>query len=134
MMSADVPPPPPAIHELAPCPDRPNCVSSLAEDDDNRVEPLAFEGEPEEALARLRRIIEEMPRATVDEVDGAYLKARFKSRVFGFTDDLELLVDAQAGVVHVRSASRVGYSDFGVNRKRVEEIRSRFRLEPTTNL
>ena len=126
MMSADVPPPPPAIHELAPCPDRPNCVSSLAEDEEHRVEPLPLDGKPEEALERLRRIIEEMPRATVDEADEEYLKARFKSRVFGFTDDLELQVDAEAGVIHVRSASRVGYSDLGVNRKRVEEIRSRF--------
>ena len=127
MMSADVPPPPPAIHELAPCPDRPNCVSSLAEDDTHRIEPLPLEGEPEEALERLRQIIEEMPRATVDEIEAGYLKARFRSRVFGFTDDLELVVDSEAGVIHVRSASRVGYSDLGVNRKRVDEIRSRFR-------
>ena len=123
MMTADMPPPPPAIHQLAPCPDRPNCVSSLAEDAEHRIEPLPLEGTPEEALARLRRIIEEMPRTSVDEVGDGYLKARFRSRIMRFVDDLELVVDAQSGVVHVRSASRIGYSDWGVNRKRVEEIR-----------
>ena len=125
-MSADLPPPP-AIHRLAPCPDRPNCVSSLAEDASHRVEPLPLDGTPEQALARLREIIEAMPRVTVDEVGEAHLKARFRSRLFGFTDDLELVVDAQAGIIHIRSASRVGYSDLGVNRSRVEAISSRYR-------
>lgn len=127
MMTADMPPPPPAIHQLAPCPDRPNCVSSLAEDPEHRIEPLPLEGTPEEALARLRRIIEEMPRTSVDEVGDGYLKARFRSRIMRFVDDLALVVDAEAGVVHVRSASRIGYSDWGVNRKRVEEIRARLK-------
>lgn len=129
MMTADLPPAPPAIHQLAPCPQRPNCVSSLAEDDAHRVEPLPLDGAPGEALARLREIIEQMPRSRVDESGEAHLKARFRSRLFGFTDDLELRVDAEAGVIHVRSASRVGYSDLGVNRKRVEKIRSRYAIE-----
>ena len=126
-MTADLPPPPPAIHELAPCPDRPNCVSSLAQDEDHRVEPLRLDGTPDEALARLREIIAAMPGATVDEVGEGRLKARFRSRVFGFVDDLEMAVDAAAGMIHVRSASRIGYSDLGVNRRRVEEIRKRYR-------
>ena len=129
MMAADLPPPP-AIELLAPCPDRPNCVSSLAEDADHRVEPLPLEGNPEEALARLNGIIEAMRGATVDEVRDGRLKARFRSRVFRFVDDLEMVVDESAGVVHVRSASRVGYSDLGVNRKRVETIRERYRAGP----
>ncbi len=124
-MPADAPPPP-AIHRLAPCPDRPNCVSSLAEDRAHRVEALRLDGKPEEALARLREIIEAMPRATVDEVGQAHLKARFHSRLFRFTDDLELVVDAPAGLIHVRSASRVGRWDLGVNRNRVEAIRSAY--------
>ncbi len=126
MMAADLPPPP-AIHRLAPCPDRPNCVSSLAEDAAHRVEPLPLEGTPEEALGRLREIIEAMPGATVDEVGEGRLTARFRSRVFRFVDDLDLVVDAAAGVVHVRSASRVGYSDLGANRRRVEAIRADYR-------
>jgi len=125
-MVADLPPPP-AVRRLAPCPNLPNCVSSLAEDAAHRVEPLPLDGPPEQALVQLREIIEAMPRATVDEFGGSHLKARFRSRLFRFTDDLELVVDAQAGVIHVRSASRIGYSDRGVNRSRVELIRSRYR-------
>lgn len=124
-MAADLPPPP-AVIELAPCPNSPNCVSSLAQDATHRVEPLPLDGSPEEALARLREIIEAMPRATVDEVGQTHLKARFRSRLFRFVDDLDLVVDAQAGRIHIRSASRVGKSDLGVNRSRVEAIRARY--------
>lgn len=88
MMSADLPPTPPAIHQLAPCPDRPNCVSSLAEDSAHRVDPLPLDGAPDQALARLREIIEAMPRASVDEVGEGRLKARFRSRLFRFTSTL----------------------------------------------
>jgi uncharacterized protein (DUF1499 family) len=125
-MVADMPPSPPAIHQLAPCPDKPNCVSSQAEDERHRVEPLPLDSTPEEALDRLRQIIEAMPRATVDEAGDGRLRARFRSRIFGFVDDLEMAVDPEAGVIHVRSASRVGRSDLGVNRRRVEEIRTRY--------
>lgn len=125
MMSAELPPPP-AVHQLAPCPERPNCVSSLARDATHRVEPLPLRGSPEQALARLREIIEAMPRTSVDELGERHLKARFRSRIFRFVDDVELVVDAEAGLVHVRSASRLGYSDRGVNRQRVEAIRSRY--------
>jgi uncharacterized protein (DUF1499 family) len=125
MMPAELPPPP-AVHQLAPCPERPNCVSSLARDATHRVEPLPLRGSPEQALARLREIIEAMPRTSVDELGERHLKARFRSRIFRFVDDVELVVDAEAGLVHVRSASRLGYSDLGVNRQRVEAIRSRY--------
>jgi uncharacterized protein (DUF1499 family) len=127
-MAADQPPP--AIHELAPCPERRNCVSSLATDPGQRVEPLPLAGEPAEALARLAEIIEAMPRARVVESAEGYLRAEFRSLLFGFVDDLELAADPAAGVVHVRSASRVGASDLGVNRRRVERIRSRYRPPP----
>lgn len=126
MMAADLPPPPPAIQRLAPCPRSPNCVSSLATDAVHRVEPLTLGGSPELALARLGEILEAMPRAQVTERDEGYLKARFRSLVFGFVDDLELAVDVAAGVIHVRSASRVGRADLGVNRRRVERLRARY--------
>ena len=124
MMPADLPPP--AIHELAPCPETPNCVSSLAPKGGHWVGPLPLRGAPDEAMERLREIVEAMPRTTVDEFADGYLKARCRSLLFRFVDDLELLVDAEAGVIHVRSASRVGRSDLGVNRRRVEEIRARY--------
>jgi len=78
----------------------------------------------QDATGALRRIVESFPRTTIVTVDGDYLHATFASRIFRFVDDVEFLVDRDAGVVHVRSASRVGYGDMGVNRRRVEEIRS----------
>ena len=111
---------------LAPCPSTPNCVSSQADDADHRVEPLRFEGAPETALRRLERIIEALPRARVVSRGKDYMHAEFRSRVFGFVDDVEFLLAPADGLIHVRSASRVGYSDLGVNRERVAELRRRF--------
>lgn len=111
---------------LAPCPDSPNCVSSQATDAAHRVEPLAFNGGAEQALARLRRVIEGFPRARIVREEGPRLRAEFTSLVFRFVDDADLHLDATARVIHVRSASRVGRYDFGVNRRRVEAIRRRF--------
>jgi uncharacterized protein (DUF1499 family) len=111
---------------LAPCPGAPNCVSSVAADAAHRVEPLRFTGPPAAALERLRKIIEALPRARVTRADATSLHAEFTSWLFRFVDDVDCVVDADAGVIHVRSASRVGYSDLGVNRKRVEQIRAAF--------
>ena len=112
-------------HWVRPCPDRPNCVCSR---DDaparNQVGPLAFSGDPAAAFAKLRDIVASLPRTTIVSETGDRLHAVCRTRL-GFADDLEARLDAQAGVVHVRSASRVGYHDFGVNRKRVETLRRR---------
>ena len=109
--------------QITPCPKSPNCVSSLARDPGHRLEPLLHDAEDSDALARLRRIIEAMPRTKIVQATPEYLRAEFKSSIFGFVDDLELVVGEVPGVIHVRSASRVGYWDFGVNRRRVELIR-----------
>ena len=110
---------------LAPCPGSPNCVSSEEKAGLFRVEPLAFTGTPEEAWARLKRTVQEMGGKIRKESDG-YLWATFRSKVFQFVDDMEFRMDAANKVIHVRSASRLGYSDLGVNRKRVETLRARF--------
>lgn len=110
---------------LAPCPRKPNCVSSQATDRKHAVEPIRFSGDPTAAMSKLREVVEGM-QGKVVEAEGDYLYAEFSSRIFGFVDDFELLCDREAGVVHVRSASRVGYGDLGVNRRRVEEVRRRF--------
>ncbi len=107
---------------LAACPDRPNCVSSFAEDEEHRVEPLALDGEPATALAKLKRILEAMPRTVVADASGNYLRAEATSVIFRYVDDLEILIDAGDGKIHLRSASRVGYSDLGVNRRRVQAL------------
>lgn len=112
---------------LAPCSERPNCVSSLAPAGDARhhVAPIAS-GAARDPIAVLRRVIEAMPRATIVESGAGRLRAEFRSRWIGFVDDVDFLNDGQAGLIHVRSASRVGYSDLGVNRRRVEAIRDAY--------
>jgi uncharacterized protein (DUF1499 family) len=109
---------------LQPCPDSPNCVSSQADDAAHRVEPLPLDESPD-GLDALRHAILAMPRTRLVEDRRGYVHAEFRSRVFRFVDDLELLADPDDGVAHVRSASRIGYSDFGANRERVEAIRER---------
>ncbi|MHC4845229.1 MAG: DUF1499 domain-containing protein [Planctomycetota bacterium] len=110
----------PTDGRLPDCPGSPNCVTTQA----GELPPLPFDGPPADAMARLRAIVEAMPRATVVESDDTYLHAEFRSAVFRFVDDVQCLLDEQAGVIHVRSASRVGYSDLGVNRRRVEALRA----------
>jgi uncharacterized protein (DUF1499 family) len=114
-----------AQHRLAPCSDKPNCVSSQAQGRAH-VSALAFTGAPEAAMARLTKILQAMPRVRVVTAEGGYLHAEVQSRVMRFVDDLEFVLDAAGSVIHVRSGARVGYWDFGVNRRRVEAIRTRF--------
>ena len=108
---------------LAPCKPSPNCVSSQADpaDREHYIAPIAFRG----SMADLRRAVESMERASVITADASYLYAEYRTKLLRYVDDLELFHDAAAGVVHVRSASRRGRRDFGVNRKRVEELRAR---------
>lgn len=107
---------------FAACKPTPNCVSSQADpaDREHYIAPIAYSG----TLHELRRAVESMTRATVVREGGNYLYAEFKSALLGYVDDVELLLDEKAALVHVRSASRLGRSDFGVNRKRIEELRA----------
>jgi len=111
---------------LATCPSSPNCVSSLANASQHRVTPLQMNGTATESMRQLHAIIASMPRSRVVTADDDYLHAEFRSAVLGFVDDLELLVDETKGIIHVRSASRLGYSDLGANRRRVEQLRARY--------
>ena len=111
---------------LAPPKRTPNNVSSQADPSDREhyVEPIALSASVAEAMAAAKRVIEGMERAAIVREEPGYLYAEFRSRMLGFVDDLELLYDERAGVFHVRSAARLGRTDFGVNRKRVETLRS----------
>jgi uncharacterized protein (DUF1499 family) len=111
---------------LSPCPKSPNCVSSLSEDESHYVAPLAYETTLEEAREKLILIINSMKHSEIVTAETNYIHAIFKSALFRFVDDVEFSFDDQRKVIDVRSASRTGYSDLGVNRKRVEEIRKRF--------
>lgn len=108
---------------FAPCPESPNCVSSYADDEVHGIDPLPL---PEQdPIARLVTVIGAMPRTEIVTREDDYLHATFTSLVFRFVDDVEFRVDRDAGVIHVRSASRVGYGDMNVNRSRVESIREK---------
>lgn len=108
--------------QLANCPDRPNCVSSLAREARHAVAPFQLKGDAADWRA-IRDFIAEQPRLTVVTANEEYLKAECKSRLFGFVDDLELRLNPTNGHIDIRSASRVGYFDLGVNRRRVETLR-----------
>jgi len=110
---------------LASCGRRLNCVSSHAEPSDAQryVAPIPFKGGAARAMAAARKAVERMRRATVIRQEGNYLYAEFRSRLMGFVDDVEFTFDENAGLLHVRSASRLGRRDFGVNRERVEALR-----------
>ncbi|AFY78529.1 hypothetical protein Ple7327_3310 [Pleurocapsa sp. PCC 7327] len=110
--------------KLAPCPGSPNCVNSQSQDPKSKIDPL-----PPVAIADLRKVIESMERTTIIEQTDNYLYAEFKSKLMGFVDDVEFYLDSNENVIHVRSASRLGQSDLGVNRKRVEEIRAKLQAK-----
>ncbi|MEA5471113.1 DUF1499 domain-containing protein [Spirulina sp. 06S082] len=106
--------------KLAPCPGTPNCVSSQSTKSQEKIAPL-----PMTSIAQLRKVIEGMELTKIIKETDNYLYAEFKSKLMGFVDDVEFYLDSNAKVIHVRSASRLGKSDLGANRKRVEEIRAK---------
>ena len=110
---------------LAHCPDSPNCVSSQADQHDEKhyIGPLTYRGTKETALASIDRILASYPRVTVVEQRKDYIHAEFKSAIMGFVDDVEFYCPDKK-MIHVRSASRLGYSDLGANRKRIERLRN----------
>lgn len=108
------------------CPDSPNCVSSLASDSAHFVTPLTFNDQPEVALQRLKAALLTEKRVTIVKEQTDYLHGEVRSLIFRFVDDVEFTLVPEQGVFQIRSSSRVGYSDFGVNRRRIERIRQRF--------
>jgi uncharacterized protein (DUF1499 family) len=108
---------------LAACPDSPNCVNSQASDAQHAIEPLPLKGSPEQTQAHLKALLSEEPQVRLVEEAPGYLRAEFSSTLMRFVDDVEFMIGASA--VDVRSASRLGYSDFDVNRKRIEQLRQR---------
>lgn len=106
--------------KLAACPGTPNCVNSQSEDAQSKIAAL-----PGVSIAELKKVVAAMTGATVIEETDNYLYAEFKSKLMGYVDDVEFYLDSATNSIQVRSASRLGKSDLGVNRKRVEEIRSK---------
>lgn len=115
--------------QLSPCPITPNCVYSQATAKSDFIEPLYFTGTQLEAKERLIKVLKGMPRTTIIEEQNDYIRAESASAVFGFVDDLEFYFPVEESgtiIIQTRSASRLGLSDLGVNRRRIEGIRDKF--------
>ena len=123
--------------ELTQCPSTPNCVSSQAKNDKHYIEPLIVKGTAAEVKKRLLNVLNQQPGVEIIVDDVNYVRATFTSKLFRFVDDTEFYFPSitlkeitspdktpKEIVIHMRSASRVGYSDLGANRKRLERIRS----------
>ena len=111
---------------FAPCPGSPNCVLSLQSDAKHRILPLAYTGSLEVAKERLNQVILSHENARIITQNRDYWHVEFTSRWMSFVDDVEFYFMESEELIHVRSASRMGYYDYEVNRKRVEKIRFRF--------
>jgi len=110
---------------LPPCPDTPNCVSTQATDA-HAIPPIRYRSAQPEAMQRLLAVLRAVPRTTIVQSGADSIRVEFHTRIFRFVDDAQFLFDDKTKTIHFRSASRVGHSDLGVNRRRMEEIRRAF--------
>jgi uncharacterized protein (DUF1499 family) len=115
------------MRPLATCPSSPNCVSTSSPPQDSRhaILPYKYSKPRSDAKAVLKTVIAGLPRTKLVEEDETYLHYEFTSLLLRFVDDVEFLFDDETKTIHFRSASRTGYGDLGVNRRRMEDIRSR---------
>ena len=114
--------------KLAGCPAKPNCVSTQASAGLHKIEPFRFTGPAAAAMSAIKAALARHPNAHVVTETADYLHVEFTTRLLRYVDDVEFHIDEANRVVHFRSASRVGYSDWGVNRKRMESLRAHFDL------
>ena len=110
--------------KLSPCPDTPNCVSSDSTGSNDSISAIKIDSSKPDLWHSIREAVLELPRTIIVSETSDYLHAECKSAFFGFVDDLELHLRASENIIAIRSASRLGSSDFGVNRKRVEQLRN----------
>lgn len=113
-----------AMKILAPCPSSPNCVSTQAADQSRQIAPYRYQQNLAGAQNTLKTIINRLPRTRLVEENDGYLHYEFTSFLLRFIDDVEFVFDDATKMIQFRSASRTGYSDLGVNRRRMEEIRT----------
>ncbi len=113
-------------NQLTPCPESPNCVSSFEDEKDETHYIKGYsirQAKPEASWSLLKSIIEKNDSAEIISADDSYIYAEFTSGIMRFVDDTEFMLDAENKLIHLRSASRLGYKDFNVNRERLEAIR-----------
>lgn len=108
--------------KLSPLSRKPNCVSTQSVDPRKKVPAITYQLSLSEQMQQVIRVIESMPGSTIKQCTGNYLYAVFTSKIMRFKDDLEIYLDDATKTLHFRSASRIGYSDLGVNRKRYERF------------
>jgi uncharacterized protein (DUF1499 family) len=113
--------------KLTACPATPNCVNSQvsAIDIEHSIKPIEVGGDTQRIMADLKLAVQSIPRFTIIKETNNYLSVQFTSNLMGFVDDVEFYLDDTGKAIQVRSASRLGESDLGVNRQRIEEIRSK---------
>lgn len=111
---------------LAGCPATPNCVSTESQRQDQEIAPLPLDRPADEALARLEQVLRSFYGVRIVQSRDNYLHAEFRTLLLNFHDDVEIFIDEAAGKIHLRSASRVGHSDLGANRRRSDAIRRRY--------
>jgi uncharacterized protein (DUF1499 family) len=109
--------------QLSPCPDTPNCVATRNADPSHAIAPIPYHGDRDVALETLLKVLAAVPRTTIIERQPDYVRVEFSSRLMGFVDDGEFYLPADRKVIQMRSAARLGESDLGVNRRRLEQIR-----------
>jgi uncharacterized protein (DUF1499 family) len=112
--------------KFSPCPDSPNCVSSQSAENARFIEPLHYAGSRADARQKLINILEKTKRVRIVKAETDYIHAEFRSFIFRFIDDVEFYFPQAETSIHVKSASRTGYYDFGANRRRVDRLRSAF--------
>ena len=112
--------------KLHPCPKSPNCVSTQATDEKQKMEPINYSGSLEDAKRKIITIINSLKRSKVITNEENYIHIEFRTATFRFVDDVEFFFDDKEKIIHFRSRARMGYSDMGVNRKRMENITKLF--------
>ncbi len=108
--------------KFQPCPKSPNCVSTQSEDEKHRMEPLSYNTSIEEAKTKIKDIIGSFKRTKLITENDNYLHFEFRTATFKFVDDVEFYFDDSSKLIHFRSAAQKGYSDMGVNKKRMKKV------------
>ncbi len=114
-------------NKFSPCPNSPNCVSSFDTDEIHSIMPIFYMNSSEKAKAKLKDILKSETRCEIVTETDNYIHSVFTSFLFRFKDDVEFFFPNDTNIIHVKSASRVGYGDLGVNRKRIDEISVKFK-------
>ncbi|MDA7916495.1 DUF1499 domain-containing protein [Verrucomicrobia bacterium] len=107
---------------LAQCPTTPNCINSQSDDPDYSMDPIPFNVPADQTIPLITSFLNSLPRVEVIEISNLYVAAVFRSKLIGYPDDVEFLMDQDKKLIHFRSASRIGVSDLGVNRKRMSQL------------